>query len=89
MLIFLCSYAFSRSLSSCWGELLDLEAVAEIAEKNKRWSFFLTVRPLNVEGGVATLAVIFLDWVNSKAPWRSRLWIGVDPANLIGWMEWV
>jgi len=34
-------------------------------------------------------AVIFLDWVNSGAPWRSRLWIGVDPINLIGWMEWI
>ena len=34
-------------------------------------------------------AVIFLDWVKSGAPWRSRLWIGVDPVNLIGWMEWI
>ena len=32
-------------------------------------------------------SVIFLDWVNSGAPWRSRLWIGVDPVNLIGWIE--
>ena len=38
------------------GELLDLEALAGIAEKNKRWGFFLKVCPLNVEGGVATLA---------------------------------
>ena len=37
-------------------ELSDLEALVEIAEKNKRWSFFLTVCPLNVEVGVATLA---------------------------------
>ena len=30
--------------------------------------------------------MIFLDWVNSGAPWRSRFWIGVDPVNLlVGW----
>ena len=34
-------------------------------------------------------AVIFLDWVSSGALWRSGLWIGVDPINLIGWMEWI
>ena len=38
------------------GELFDLEALAEAAERHKRWSFFLTVCPLNVEGGAATLA---------------------------------
>ncbi|OCK78504.1 hypothetical protein K432DRAFT_301852 [Lepidopterella palustris CBS 459.81] len=38
------------------GELLDLEALSELAVKNKRWSFFVTVCPLNVEGGVASLA---------------------------------
>jgi hypothetical protein len=37
----------------------------------------------------AIKAVIFLDWVNSGAPWRSRLWIRVDPVNLIAWMEWI
>ena len=40
-------------------------------------------------GEVRYCPVIFLDWVNSGAPWRSRLWIGVDPVNLIGWMEWI
>ncbi|KAL3474456.1 hypothetical protein BJX99DRAFT_260388 [Aspergillus californicus] len=38
------------------GELLDLEALAAVAEKNNRWSFFLTVCPVNVQGGVATIA---------------------------------
>jgi hypothetical protein len=38
------------------GELLDLEAVAAIAEKNQRWSFFLTVSPLHIQGGANTLA---------------------------------
>jgi hypothetical protein len=38
------------------GELLDLESLAEVAEKNKRWSFFLTVCPLNVENGAATIS---------------------------------
>lgn len=38
------------------GELLDLEKLAVMAEKHKRWSFFLTVCPLNLEGGAATPA---------------------------------
>jgi kynurenine formamidase len=38
------------------GELLDLEELARIAEKNQRWSFFLTVCPLRIEGGASTLA---------------------------------
>lgn len=38
------------------GELLDLEKLAELAEKNHRWTFFLSVCPLNVEGGIATPA---------------------------------
>lgn len=38
------------------GELLDLEALALLAEKNKRWTFFLTICPLNVLGGAATIA---------------------------------
>ena len=33
--------------------------------------------------------MIFLDWVNSGAPWGSRFLAGVDPVNLIGWMEWI
>ena len=32
-------------------------------------------------------AVIFLDWVNSGAPWWSRSLTGLDPVDLIGWME--
>ncbi|OQU93643.1 hypothetical protein CLAIMM_00125 [Cladophialophora immunda] len=38
------------------GELLDLEALAKVAEREKRWTFFLTVSPLNLEGGAATIA---------------------------------
>ncbi|KAJ5924901.1 hypothetical protein N7454_007540 [Penicillium verhagenii] len=38
------------------GELFDLEAIAAVAEKNQRWSFFLTVCPLNIKGGIATIA---------------------------------
>ena len=44
---------------------------------------------VHVMGVTQNMPVIFLDWVNSGAPWRSRLWIGVDPVNLIGWMEWI
>jgi hypothetical protein len=36
------------------GELWDLEELARLCEKNKRWTFFLTSAPLNVEGGVAS-----------------------------------
>jgi hypothetical protein len=38
------------------GELFDLGGLARIAEKNKRWSFFLTVSPLNLQGGANTLS---------------------------------
>ncbi|KAJ0416434.1 hypothetical protein BJY00DRAFT_316814 [Aspergillus carlsbadensis] len=38
------------------GELFDLERVAAIAEKNQRWTFFLTASPLNIEGGANTLS---------------------------------
>jgi hypothetical protein len=38
------------------GELFDLEELAELAEKHQRWSFFLTVCPLNIEGGAATIS---------------------------------
>ncbi|KAF2494391.1 hypothetical protein BU16DRAFT_487492 [Lophium mytilinum] len=37
------------------GELFDLEKLAEVCEREKRWSFFVTVCPLNVTGGVATM----------------------------------
>jgi hypothetical protein len=36
------------------GELWDLEALAEMCEKEKRWAFFLASAPLNVPGGIAT-----------------------------------
>ncbi|KAF4556494.1 Hypothetical protein D9617_1g083720 [Elsinoe fawcettii] len=38
------------------GELLDLEALAELCEREKRWTCFLTVVPLNIDGGAATTA---------------------------------
>ncbi|KAK4938718.1 hypothetical protein LTR10_020901 [Elasticomyces elasticus] len=38
------------------GELLDLEALAGLAEKHQKWSFFVTICPLNLDGGAATLA---------------------------------
>jgi hypothetical protein len=38
------------------GELFDLEELSAIAEKNQRWSFFLTGCPLNIKGGAATIA---------------------------------
>lgn len=38
------------------GELLDLEAVAKMAEEYKRWTFFLTICPLNVNGAGATVS---------------------------------
>ena len=33
--------------------------------------------------------VIFLDWVNSGAPWWTYSLIGVDLTNFIDWMEWI
>lgn len=38
------------------GELFDLEQLSIIAQKNRRWSFFLTVCPLNISGAAATPA---------------------------------
>lgn len=38
------------------GELLDLEKLAKVAENNSRWTFFLTIAPLNLRGGAATTA---------------------------------
>ncbi|PNS14712.1 hypothetical protein CAC42_1734 [Sphaceloma murrayae] len=38
------------------GELLDLEALAALTEEENRWTFFLTICPLNLEGGAATVA---------------------------------
>lgn len=38
------------------GELLDLEALAAVTEKHQRWTFFMTICPLNIEGGAATVA---------------------------------
>jgi hypothetical protein len=36
------------------GEMWDLEALSELCEKEKRWSFFLTSAPLHVKGGVGS-----------------------------------
>lgn len=36
------------------GELWDLEALAVECNRQKKWTFFLTSSPLNVEGGVAS-----------------------------------
>jgi len=33
--------------------------------------------------------VIFLDWVNLGSPRWSRSLTGLDPVDLIGWMEWI
>jgi len=38
------------------GELWDLEKLAEVCEREKRWSFFFSSAPLNVPGGVASPA---------------------------------
>jgi kynurenine formamidase len=38
------------------GELLDLEALAKTAARNNRWTFFLTICPINLKGGAATMA---------------------------------
>ncbi|KAH8897878.1 hypothetical protein GQ53DRAFT_884759 [Thozetella sp. PMI_491] len=36
------------------GELFDLDRLAELCEKHKRWSFFVTSAPLNYTGAVAS-----------------------------------
>ena len=36
------------------GELFHLERLAEQCEAEKRWSFFVTSEPCNVDGGVAS-----------------------------------
>jgi kynurenine formamidase len=36
------------------GELFDLEGLAEMCKKHKRWSFFLSSAPLNYSGAVAS-----------------------------------
>lgn len=36
------------------GELWDLERLSEMCEQEKRWTFFFTSAPLNVEGGVSS-----------------------------------
>ncbi|KAG9665055.1 hypothetical protein KCU64_g251, partial [Aureobasidium melanogenum] len=38
------------------GELLDLEQLAEVCEAQQRWTFFITVCPLNIHGGAGTVA---------------------------------
>ena len=37
----------------------------------------------------APKAVMELGWVNSRASWWRRILAGLDPVDLIGWMEWV
>lgn len=36
------------------GELWDLEELAEVCKKEKKYSFFFTSAPLNIHGGVAS-----------------------------------
>jgi hypothetical protein len=36
------------------GEIWDLERLSEVCAENKKWTFFLTSAPLNVDGGVAS-----------------------------------
>jgi hypothetical protein len=36
------------------GELWNLEELAEVCKREKKYSFFLTSAPLNVHGGVAS-----------------------------------
>jgi hypothetical protein len=47
-----------ESLLALWGcpigEMLDLEKLSEVCKKEKRWEFFFTSQPANVEGGVGT-----------------------------------
>ncbi|KAG9254757.1 putative cyclase-domain-containing protein [Emericellopsis atlantica] len=38
------------------GEMFDLEALAEQCKRKKRWSFFFMSTPLNIPGGVSSLA---------------------------------
>ena len=61
-----------------------------------RFSRCLVVQPANAVlqvrmtfGFSSPRVVIFLDWANSGAPWWSHSLIGVDPINLINWIEWI
>ena len=58
------SYMLHEYLLSLWGvpigEMVDLERVAELAKKNKRWTFFMTSAPFRTIGGVAS-------WLNATA----------------------
>ena len=60
MLIILTGMRLHEACLPGWGmpigEMFDLEALASVAEKNNRWSFFLTFCPLNIEGGAASVA---------------------------------
>lgn len=38
------------------GELFDLEKLSDLCAREGKWSFFMTVCPLNVTGGIATVA---------------------------------
>lgn len=52
------SYLLHEYLLARWGmpigEMLDLEKVAALAKKHKRYTFFLTSAPFRTEGGVST-----------------------------------
>jgi hypothetical protein len=36
------------------GEMFDCEKLAELCEKHKRYSFFITSAPLNIVNGIAS-----------------------------------
>ncbi|TVY54272.1 hypothetical protein LCER1_G004378 [Lachnellula cervina] len=54
------SMRFHEAALAGWGmnigELFDLEQLSIIAERNQRWSFFITACPLNIKGAAATPA---------------------------------
>jgi kynurenine formamidase len=52
------AYYLHEYILALWGmplgEMLDLEKVAELARKNKRWTFFFSSAPANMPGGVSS-----------------------------------
>jgi len=52
------TYYLHEFILALWGmplgEMLDLEKVAELAKKNKRWTFFFSSSPANCPGGVSS-----------------------------------
>ncbi|KIX92812.1 uncharacterized protein Z520_11475 [Fonsecaea multimorphosa CBS 102226] len=51
-------YLLHEYIIALWGmplgELLDLEKMSRLAQKNRRWTFFFSSSPLNTPGGVAS-----------------------------------